>query len=285
MKLALIEDDSLITPSFLAHFSQRRNSLLIHQPNCYISICSHRFDLFEVENHLSPVRMTEDFFGLYTIISLSLSRYLSISISRSPFFIQLSDWRVVVVAVVALLLQNFGYLPMLSLRLCVCVCRVCIDLSPPLQRGQMSIERHCVYQSMGQIATCFRGPSLHVMPPTPPPLCGDNSSDRWSSDWSACDEGPPLDTDLWASLGGPADIPFASQYIDEQLVRQSIRVANQKTETFYSDVCTESERRRRVQFADKTDLVTIICDVGGQNISRNVVLFSQIFRLVCYFIR
>ena len=72
-----------------------------------------------------------------------------------------------------------------------------------------------------------------------------------------------MDTDLWASLGGPADIPFASQYIDEQLVRQSIRVANQKTETFYSDVCTESERRRRVQFADKTDLVTIICDVGG----------------------
>eukprot|EP00116_Pleurobrachia_bachei_P015232 sb/3475494/ len=126
----------------------------------------------------------------------------------------------------------------------------------------MSIERGCVYHPMGQISTCFRGPPLHVLPPTPPPPIGDTSSDRWSSDWS--DEGSPLDSDLWAGLGGPADIPFASQYIDDQIVRQSIRVANQKTETFYADVCvSESDRRRRVQFADKTDLVTIICDVGG----------------------
>ena len=117
---------------------------------------------------------------------------------------------------------------------------------------------------MGQISTCFRGPATLHLPPTPP-LHPDSSSDRWSSsDWSTCEDGGGgVDTELWASLGGPPDIPYASEFIEHQITLRTLQIANQKTDTFYSDVNPLDDRERRVQFADSNKLVTYICDAVG----------------------
>lgn len=77
-------------------------------------------------------------------------------------------------------------------------------------------------------------------------------NDGWDSESSDTDD------DLWKSFAMPF-IPYAAEYIEQQISIQNVRIANEKTEKLYCSLDVKrADSIKKVQFKPEPNLVTVI---------------------------
>jgi len=139
--------------------------------------------------------------------------------------------------------------------------------------------------TMGNVTTCFRSLELDE-PRDAGPAAGpatdnkfkgifqvtrsdDDDSDHstWADEeeddgaWSSDDE-DVIDNnsdDIWNSFSLP-NIPYAHEYIEQQITITNVKIANKKSQQIYESsgqVC-RANSLKKVQFRDEPDLVTVI---------------------------
>ena len=92
---------------------------------------------------------------------------------------------------------------------------------------------------------------------------GGEGSEGYSSDYDTddgwdCSSSGDEDEELWNSFGLPV-IPYAAEFIEQQISVQNIRVANEKTDKLYCSVDVKrSDSMKKVQFKPEPNLVTVI---------------------------
>lgn len=149
--------------------------------------------------------------------------------------------------------------------------------------------------NMGQVATCFRTAATTLLDEVAPldaqEIIGDggkrgeilfdgnnstkcekeNSKEAWSEEeddgwsddeaWSDEDTSFNISDELWDSFNNCTNmIPYADEYVEQQISHANVRLANEKSEQLYltSTQVSRCRSMKKVQFLPEPNLVTVI---------------------------